>query len=114
MEMYKMMTPGPTMTAASVLQARSRNFVNPDVDTDFCEEYHTICRELADLLDTENEVYILGGEGILALEAACASLTEPGDRVLVIDNGVFGKGFADFVNCTAGSRFYILRIITVR
>ena len=36
MEMYKMMTPGPTMTAASVLQARSRNFVNPDVDTDFC------------------------------------------------------------------------------
>ena len=38
MEMYKMMTPGPTMTAASVLQARSRNFVNPDVDTDFCEE----------------------------------------------------------------------------
>ncbi len=102
MEMYKMMTPGPTMTAASVLQARSRNFVNPDVDTDFCEEYHTICRELADLLDTENEVYILGGEGILALEAACASLTEPGDRVLVIDNGVFGKGFADFVKLYGG------------
>ena len=28
----------------------------------------------------------MGGEGILGLEAACASLTEPGDRVLVIDN----------------------------
>ena len=100
--MYKMMTPGPTMPAPSVLQARSREFGNPDVDTDFCEEYHTLCKEIAGLLDTENEVYILGGEGILALEAACASLTEPGDRVLVIDNGIFGKGFADFVKLYGG------------
>ena len=48
-------------------------------------------------LHTENRAIIMGGEGILGLEAACASLTEPGDRVLVIDNGIFGKGFADFV-----------------
>lgn len=100
--MYKMMTPGPTMVADSVMQARSRIFGNPDVDTDFCEEYHTLCRELGEILHTENEVYILGGEGILALEAACASLTEPGDRVLVIDNGIFGKGFADFVKIYGG------------
>lgn len=100
--MYKMMTPGPTMVAPSVLQARSREFGNPDVDIDFCEEYHTVCTELAELLGTKNEVYVLGGEGILALEAACASLTEPGDRVLVIDNGVFGKGFADFVTIYGG------------
>ena len=33
---------------------------------------------------------------------ACASLTEPGDRVLVIDNGIFGKGFADFVKIYGG------------
>ncbi len=100
--MYKMMTPGPTMTARSVLQARSREFVNPDVDPDFCEEYHRVCTELAGLLDTRNEVFILGGEGILSLEAACASLTEPGDRVLVIDNGIFGRGFADFVKIYGG------------
>lgn len=100
--MYKMMTPGPTMVAASVMQARSREFGNPDVDSDFCEEYNQVCRLLAELLHTDNEVYILGGEGILALEAACASLTEPGDKVLVIDNGVFGKGFADFVAIYGG------------
>ena len=100
--MYKMMTPGPTMVADSVMQARSRKFGNPDVDGDFCEEYHQVCRSLAELLHTDNEVYILGGEGILALEAACASLTEPGDKVLVIDNGIFGKGFADFVTIYGG------------
>lgn len=100
--MYKMMTPGPTMVASSVMKARSLAFGNPDVDTDFCEEYHELCGEIGDLLGTGNEVYILCGEGILALEAACASLTEPGDRVLVIDNGIFGKGFADFVKIYGG------------
>ena len=44
----------------------------------------------------------MSGEGILGLEAACASLTEPGDRVLVLDNGIFGKGFADFVKIYGG------------
>lgn len=100
--MYKMMTPGPTMVADSVMEARSREFGNPDVDIEFCEEYHRICLELADLLHTKNSVYILNGEGILGLEAACASLTEPGDKVLVIDNGIFGKGFADFVTLYGG------------
>ena len=42
------------------------------------------------------------GEGILALEAACASLTEPGDRVLVLDNGIYGEGFKDFVSIYGG------------
>lgn len=45
----------------------------------------------------------MSGEGILSLEAACASLTEPGDRVLVIDNGIFGKGFSDFVSIYGGT-----------
>ncbi len=101
--MYKMMTPGPTMVAPSVMKARSLAFGNPDVDTDFCEQYHSLCGEIGNLLGTKNEVYILCGEGILALEAACASLTEPGDRVLVIDNGIFGKGFADFVSLYGGT-----------
>lgn len=100
--MYKMMTPGPTMVADSVMKARSQVFGNPDVDKQFCEDYHKLCLALADLLHTKNDVYILDGEGILGLEAACASLTEPGDKVLVIDNGIFGKGFADFVTLYGG------------
>lgn len=100
--MYKMMTPGPTMVPETVMEARSRVFGNPDVDTDFVEQYASVCGHISELLNTENETYILDGEGILGLEAACASLTEPGDRVLVIDNGIFGKGFADFVKIYGG------------
>lgn len=100
--MYKMMTPGPTMVAKNVRKARSKKTGNPDIDLDFYTEYQDTCRLYSKLLHTNNESYILSGEGILGLEAAVASLTEPGDKVLVLDNGVFGKGFADFVKIYGG------------
>ena len=82
--------------------ARSLECTNPDLDQEFFDFYRETCGLLSKALHTENEALILGGEGILGLEAACASLTEPGDRVLVIDNGIFGKGFADFVRIYGG------------
>jgi aspartate aminotransferase-like enzyme len=57
-------------------------------------------------MNTENDVLILCGEGILGLEAACASLIEPGDRVLCIENGIFGKGFGDFQSMYGGEVVY--------
>ncbi|MEY8392394.1 alanine--glyoxylate aminotransferase family protein [Lachnospiraceae bacterium 45-W7] len=100
--MYKIMTPGPTQVKENVRLARARECTNPDLDEAFIEFYRETCQLISRLLHTENETLILGGEGILGLEAACASLTEPGDRVLVLDNGVFGKGFADFVSLYGG------------
>lgn len=100
--MYKTMTPGPTNVRENVRKARSLETTNPDIDPSFCEFYKETCDLLAKLMHTRNTAYILGGEGILGLEATCASLTEQGDRVLVIDNGVFGKGFADFVKMYGG------------
>lgn len=101
--MYKMMTPGPTQVRGNVRSARSREFQNPDLDADFVEFYRETCVLFSELLHTNNESLILDGEGILGLEAACASLTEPGDRVLVLDNGIFGEGFKDFVNLYGGT-----------
>ena len=101
--MYTLMTPGPTMVRENVRQARSLVVGNPDIDPDFYDFYRDTCRLMSDLLHTKEETLILGGEGILALEAACASLTEPGDRVLVLDNGVFGRGFEDFGRLYGGT-----------
>ena len=100
--MYKIMTAGPTQVCENVRMARSLETTNPDLDVAFCEFYKETCDILQELLHSSGTAYILGGEGILGLEAACASLTEPGDRVLVIDNGIFGKGFADFVKIYGG------------
>jgi aspartate aminotransferase-like enzyme len=100
--MLKIMTPGPTQVRENVRLARSLETTNPDLDLEFYDYYKDTCLLIGELLHTKNEVYILDGEGILGLEAACASLTEPGDKVLVIDNGVYGKGFADFVTLYGG------------
>lgn len=90
------MTPGPTEIHEEVRRAMSQQITNPDLDPGFYEFYKATCGMLQKLLETKNDVLILSGEGILGLEAACASLIEPGDRVLCIDNGIFGKGFGDF------------------
>ena len=100
--MYKIMTAGPTQVRENVRMARSLECTNPDLDPSFFDFYKETCEMLSKAMHTDNKALILGGEGILGLEAACASLTEPGDRVLVIDNGVFGKGFADFVKIYGG------------
>ena len=107
--MYKIMTPGPTQVAENVRLARSRECTNPDLDENFVEFYKETCEEISRLLHTDNETLILGGEGILGLEAACASMTEPGDRVLVLDNGIYGKGFADFVSMYGGCPEHMAR-----
>ncbi|MDP4089012.1 MAG: alanine--glyoxylate aminotransferase family protein [Bacillota bacterium] len=96
------MTPGPTTVRENVRMARAKAATNPDIDLDFYEFYRELCGKIGTFLQTKNEVRVLCGEGILGLEAACASLTESGDRVLVIDNGIFGEGFADFVNMYGG------------
>ncbi|AKL94229.1 serine-pyruvate aminotransferase/aspartate aminotransferase [Clostridium aceticum] len=96
------MTPGPTYVSEEVRRALSREITNPDLDLDFYEFYKETCHQIKKLLNTKNDVLILSGEGILGLEAACASLIEDGDKVLVIDNGIFGKGFGDFAKMYGG------------
>ncbi|MEF9992499.1 MAG: alanine--glyoxylate aminotransferase family protein [Romboutsia sp.] len=99
-------TPGPTNVAENVLLKRAEKTTNPDIDKNFYDFYKKSCEKVGEIIGTKNDVYILSGEGILGLEAACASLTENGDRVLVIDNGIFGKGFGDFVEMYGGEAVY--------
>lgn len=96
----------PTETRENVRLARAEKTTNPDIDIDFVEFYKKTCEKFGNIIGTKNDVYILSGEGILGLEAACASLTEKGDRVLVIDNGIYGEGFKDFVTMYGGE--YVL------
>ncbi|NFF78922.1 alanine--glyoxylate aminotransferase family protein [Clostridium sporogenes] len=102
MKVPYVMTPGPTMVRENVRMARAMEMTNPDLDLQFYDYYKETCEKIGEFLKTKNEVRILSGEGILGLEAACASLTEKGDRILVIDNGIFGEGFADFVEIYEG------------
>ncbi|MGU8531998.1 pyridoxal-phosphate-dependent aminotransferase family protein [Clostridium perfringens] len=99
-------TPGTTNLRENVRRARALKTTNPDVDVDFVEFYKETCDRFGEIINTKNNCYILSGEGILGLEAACASLTEKGDKVLVLDNGLYGRWFDGFVTMYGGEVTY--------
>ncbi len=74
--MYKIMTAGPVQVRENVLAARSIPCTNPDQDLEFYEFYKETCDLFSKAFNTESRAIIMGGEGILGLEAACAGLTK--------------------------------------
>ena len=117
-----LMTPGPTAVPEAVREATSRELINPDVDPRFREFYDDVVDDLtvvygidettdddADGIadddadgNLDHDVVVPGGEGILGLEAAIASLVGPGTEVLCLSNGLYGDGFAEFVESYGG------------
>ncbi|MFQ3477409.1 alanine--glyoxylate aminotransferase family protein [Halonotius sp. F2-221B] len=95
-------TPGPTAVPPEVREAMAEPQPNSAVPPEFAERYDRLCENLQQVYDTDHDVIVPGGEGILGLEAAIASLVAPGDRVLCIANGLYGEGFADFVDSYDG------------
>ncbi|MGN6032247.1 MAG: pyridoxal-phosphate-dependent aminotransferase family protein, partial [Thermomicrobiales bacterium] len=57
---------------------------------------------LASAFRTSYDTVIMQAEAILGLEAAAASLIAPGDKVLNLVSGVFGKGFEDWIRAYGG------------
>jgi aspartate aminotransferase-like enzyme len=97
-----LMTPGPTALPPEVREAMGHELVNPDVDPAFTADYRRLLEKLSTVHGTDDDVVVLGGEGILGLEASVASLVAPGETVLCLANGLYGEGFADFVGTHGG------------
>jgi aspartate aminotransferase-like enzyme len=96
------MTPGPTEVPEQVREAMARPIANPDIDPAFLDTYRSLRSDLAAVYGAEKDVVVLGGEGVLGLEAAVASTVESGDRVLCVANGLYGEYFAEFVASQGG------------
>ncbi|MFC4549210.1 MULTISPECIES: pyridoxal-phosphate-dependent aminotransferase family protein [Halorussus] len=98
-----LMTPGPTALPPDVREAAGRRISNPDVQAEFATFYDSLLEKLAAVYGTDDDdVAVLAGEGMLGLEASVASLLSEGDEVLCLANGLFGEGFADFVEMHGG------------
>jgi alanine-glyoxylate transaminase/serine-glyoxylate transaminase/serine-pyruvate transaminase len=86
-----LMGPGPSLVAPSVLQAMAKPTIG-HLDPRFIGIMDEAKAMLRQVFATENELTIpLSGTGSSGMEASFANFTEPGDRVLVLANGVFGK-----------------------
>ena len=85
-----LMIPGPTELPIPVVQALNQP---PAIQYDRSFDEGVLdptVLALRDVFQTKNEVIIMPGSGRTALEAAAISVIEPGDRVLVVNAGVFG------------------------
>ena len=71
-------------------------------DPAFIAVFERVNALLADVFQTRNDTVIMQGEAVLALEAAAASLIRPGTKVLNLVSGVFGDGYAGWIERYGG------------
>lgn len=98
----KILCAGPTSISNNVLNALSISKTNPDLDPKYVTYHKNVENKISSLLHTNSTTFFMLGEGIMGLEASILSLVEPNDRVLVLSNGFFGAGFADYVKFAGG------------
>ncbi len=89
------MTPGPVEVSPRVLQALARPTIY-HYYKNFIEFFTETTEKMRKIFQTKDDVLILQGEGVLGLEAAIANTIDPGDKVLVLDSGPFGKWFGEY------------------
>jgi aspartate aminotransferase-like enzyme len=89
--------PGPSSVPENILQLGLIDYGSGDVEPDFLELYNKTVVNLQKLYNTDDDVCIMSGEGMLALWGALKSSLVKGDKVLVIATGLFGEGTADMV-----------------
>lgn len=92
---------GPVDVPPETLRAMQRPVVY-HYDPVFIDTFARTSNLLKQVFRTDYDVIIMQAEAILGLEAAAASVIEPGTRVLNLVSGVFGKGFEDFVRTYGG------------
>ena len=115
----RLMIPGPTPVPSDVLRAMSRPMMNHRAKS-FTEILEACTRGIKWMYQTQNDAYILTCSGTGGLEAALVNVLSPGDRVLCLVSGVFGKRFGDIaeaygaqvdrIECPLGQAYDVPRI----
>ncbi len=88
-----LLNPGPATTTDTVKYAQ----VVPDIcprEKEFGLLIESVCRDIVKIArgDEENYVCILfGGSGTAGMDAVINSVTPPGKKILIINNGAYGK-----------------------
>lgn len=101
----KILCAGPTSIDKRVMEVMGESHTNPDIDPEYEKKHRQVEKKISKLLKTDATSFIMLGEGIIGLEAAICNLVEEKDRVLVLNNGVFGAGFADYVKFYGGESY---------
>jgi alanine-glyoxylate transaminase/serine-glyoxylate transaminase/serine-pyruvate transaminase len=96
------MGPGPSDTHPRVLEALGRPTVG-HLDPYYLKIMDELQSMLRDVFRTKNRMTMaISGTGSAGQEAAVTNLVEPGDKVLICVNGVFGGRLADMAERAGG------------
>ncbi len=86
----KLMIPGPVDITEEVRTSMSVASM-PHYGRDWLRLFGETQEMLKQVFGTRHDIYLMGGPGTMALEAAMSSALEPGDKILVAINGFFGE-----------------------
>ncbi|HJS73034.1 MAG TPA: alanine--glyoxylate aminotransferase family protein, partial [Vicinamibacteria bacterium] len=92
---------GPVQATERTLRDMARPILY-HYDPAFIEIFERTSTLLKTVYRTKYDVVIMQGEAVLGLEAAAACLLSPGDKVLNLVSGVFGKWFELFITRYGG------------
>jgi len=92
---------GPVDVTNETLRAMQRPVVY-HYDPVFIETFARTSGLMQQVFRTSHDVILMQAEAILGLEAAAASIIEPGMKVLNLVSGVFGKGFEHYIRAYGG------------
>lgn len=87
---------GPTMATHRTLSALGKPILY-HYDPLFLDTFTRTQEKAAQVFRTENDMILMQGEAIVALEGAARSLTRPGMKALNLVQGVFGKGMGHWL-----------------
>lgn len=90
-----LLIPGPSPVVPRILDALAKPTVS-HVGPDMARDLKEACENLKKIVFCENgEPFIVSGAGTLSMEMALLNTAGPGDRVLVLSQGYFGRRMAD-------------------
>ena len=111
MQTYKIpLVPGPVSVPRKYREAYLTDYGSSDLEKDFYALLGENQELLQQILKTKNEVTIQSGEAMLILWGALKSTVKAKDRVLVLSNGIFGRGFGEMAETLGAEQSAIGRI----
>ena len=93
--------PGPTSVPQEVVQAGTADMINHR-GPEFADLIARVTERARQVYRTDGDVFVLTASGTGGMESAVVNHVGPGDRVLVVTIGVFGKRFVELVRVFGG------------
>jgi len=90
----KLMIPGPTEVSQAVLEKLSLP-MRPHYGDAWCGKYFEVVDKVKRVFRTRGDLFILAATCSAAMELAVSHAVEPGEKILICNNGFFGDRFTE-------------------